>query len=91
MGNCISKINKDHFFAFEELLKNDILLSGRMMRLALDWGTKRTCMGVYSIKKAILYSETLAPLQTESWWRNIFKRVRCIIKNLRCSMTKGTP
>ena len=72
MGNCISKINKDHFFAFEELPKNDILLLGRMMRLALDWGTKRICMGVYSIKKAILYSEKLAPLQTVGWWRNIF-------------------
>ena len=24
MGNCISKINKDHFFAFEEDMKNDI-------------------------------------------------------------------
>ena len=30
-------------FAFEELLKNHILLSGGMMRLALDVGTKRTC------------------------------------------------
>ena len=67
MGNCISKTLKDHFFAFEEFLKNDILLSGGMMRLALDWGTKRTCMGVYSIKKAMLYSETLAPLQTGAW------------------------
>ena len=46
MGNCISQIFKDHFFAFEELLKNDILLSHGMMRLALDWGTKRTCTGV---------------------------------------------
>ena len=25
MGNCISKINKDYFFAFEEEMKNDIL------------------------------------------------------------------
>ena len=24
MGNCISKINKDHFFAFQEEMKNDI-------------------------------------------------------------------
>ena len=24
MGNCFSKINKDHFFAFEEKMKNDI-------------------------------------------------------------------
>ena len=36
MGNNISKILKDHFFTFEELLKNDILLSSGMMRLALD-------------------------------------------------------
>ena len=25
MGNCISKINKDHFLAFEEEIKNEIL------------------------------------------------------------------
>ena len=25
MGNCISKINQDPFFAFEEEMKNDIL------------------------------------------------------------------
>ena len=24
MGNCISKINKGHFFAFREEIKNDI-------------------------------------------------------------------
>ena len=72
MGNCISKILKDHFFAFEELLKNDILLSGGMMRLALDWSTKITCTGVYSIKKAVLYSETLAPLQAGIWWKKHF-------------------
>ena len=42
------------------------------MRLALDWCTKRTCMRVYSIKKAVLYSETLAPLQAGMWWKKIF-------------------
>ena len=49
MGNVISKTLKDHFFAFEELLKIDILLSGGVMRLDVDWGTKGTCTGVYSI------------------------------------------
>ena len=27
MGNCISKINNDHLFAFEEEMKNNILFS----------------------------------------------------------------
>ena len=61
MGNCISKTLKDHFLAFEELLKNGILLSEGMLRLALDWGTRKICTTVHLIKKAILYSETLAP------------------------------
>ena len=67
MGNCISKILRDHCFAFEQLLKNYILLSRGMMRLALDRGTKRKCMGVYSIKKAT-YFEALAPLQAGMGW-----------------------
>ena len=72
MGNCTSKILKDHFFAFQEFLKNDTLLSGGMMSLALDWGTKVTCMEVHSIRKAT-YSERLAPVQAGIWWRNLFK------------------
>ena len=55
MENCISKIFRDHFFAFEQLLKNYILLSRGMMRLALDRDTKRKYMGVYSIKKATYF------------------------------------
>ena len=73
MGNCISKGLKDDFFAFEELMKIDILLSGEMMRLVLSWGTKGTCTGIYSIKRAVLYSEALAPLQAGMLSRNIFK------------------
>ena len=41
MGNCISKINKDHFFAFEEEIKNDILffLKARQgLALTCLWG-----------------------------------------------------
>ena len=72
MGNCVSKTLKDRFFAFEEFLKNYILLSGGIMRLALDWGTKRTYMAVYSIKKTVLYSETLVPLQAAMWWKSVF-------------------
>ena len=29
MSNCILKINKDHFFAFEEEMKNDMLFFSR--------------------------------------------------------------
>ena len=36
MGNCISKINKDHFFAIEEFMKNDNLFSNGIIRFGLD-------------------------------------------------------
>ena len=40
MGNCISKINKDHFFVYEELMKNKILFSKGKARHALELGTR---------------------------------------------------
>ena len=40
MGNCISKINKDHFFVYEDLVKNDILFSKGMTRRALEIVTR---------------------------------------------------
>ena len=35
MVNCISKINKDHFFAFEEEMKNDIFFSRERQGVSL--------------------------------------------------------
>ena len=40
MGNCVSKINKDYFFSFEEEMKNDISFSNGMKRPALDMVTR---------------------------------------------------
>ena len=71
MGNCISKINKDRFFAVEELMKNDILFSNRISRFGLDTLTGGTYMRLHSIKK-IPKKITLAPLQTGVWWRDLF-------------------
>ena len=68
MGNCVSKINKYHFFVIEEFMKNDALLSNGVTRLALEWGTKKTYAGVHSIRK---FSKTLAPLQAGVWCRNL--------------------
>ena len=45
MGNCISRINKYHFFIIEEFMKNDVLFSNGVTRLALEWGTKKTYAG----------------------------------------------
>ena len=73
MGNGISKINKDHFFAFEEKMKNDILFFKGKIRCIIEMcarGKKYT--GIHSIKK---YSKTFAPLQTWMWWRSLFKQV----------------
>ena len=68
MGNCISKINKDHFFVIEEFIKNDALFSNGVTRLALELGTKKTYAGVHSIRK---FSKTLSPLHAGVWWRNL--------------------
>ena len=72
MRSCISRILKDHFFAFEELLKNDVLFSGGMMRLVFEWGNKTRCTGVHSTKNDVLHSEALASLQVCMWWKNFF-------------------
>ena len=61
MGNYISKNNKDHFFAFEEGMKNITSFEKGRVRRGLDMVTGGTYMNLYSIKK---YSKTLAPLQT---------------------------
>ena len=70
MGNCISKINKDHFFAFEEEMKHDILFfkgkTGCIIEMC-DRSKKHT--EIHTIKK---YSKTFAQLQTRTWWRNLF-------------------
>ena len=42
MGNCISKINKDPFLVYEEVIKNDLLLFERVLRRALDMGANET-------------------------------------------------
>ena len=73
MANCISKINKDHFFSFVEEMKNDILLFKGKIRCVIEMcarGKKYT--GIHSIKK---YSETIASLPTGVWWKTILKRV----------------
>ena len=40
MGNCISKINKDYFFAFEEETKNDTLFFKGKARGDLEMGIR---------------------------------------------------
>ena len=70
MGNCISKINKDHFFAFEEKMKNDILFfKGKTTCMIEMCARGKKYTGIHSIKK---YSKTFAPLQTGTWCRNLF-------------------
>ena len=70
MGNCISKINKDHFFVTEEFMKTDILFSNGVTRLTLECDTKKTYTEVHFIKKN---PEKInpAPLQTGLWWRDL--------------------
>ena len=70
MGNCISKINKDHFFAFEEEMKNFVLFYKENTWFGLDMLTGGTYMRLYSIKK---YSKMLASSQTGAWWGDLFQ------------------
>ena len=46
MGNAFSKINKDHFFAYEEFMKNDIFLENGIKRLRLDMVTRGAIRGL---------------------------------------------
>ena len=71
MGNCISKISKDHFFVCEEKMKNIIPFLKRKTWRALEMGTRGgTHMGAHSLLR---FSEimTFAPLQTGMWWRDL--------------------
>ena len=42
MGNCISRISKDHFLAFEERMKNKALSEKGSVRRGLDMVTGGT-------------------------------------------------
>ena len=37
MGNCISKINKDRFFVYEEYMKNKTSLEKERQAVPLKW------------------------------------------------------
>ena len=67
MGDCISKINKDYFFAFEEEMKYDTSFFKRKARSDLEKATRaKRYTGFHSIKK---FSNliTLYPSQTAMW------------------------
>ena len=71
MGNCISKVNQDHFFAYEEFIENGIFFSNGIARLTLDMVIRGRYTGAHSIKK--LPEKIMpAPLQTTAWWRHLF-------------------
>ena len=69
MGNCISKISKDHFLGLEEFIKNKTSLEKGKVKPRLDRRTR----GTYTrIDPMIKYSGTLDLLQTGKWWRHLF-------------------
>ena len=71
MGNYISKITKDHFFAFEEEMKNKTFLEKRKIRRGLDIITGGTYTRIHSIK-GLSKKEAFPLLQTGMLWRNLF-------------------
>ena len=62
MGNYISKISKDHFFAFEEM-ENKTSLEKRKIRRGLDIITGGTYTRIHSIK-GLSKKEAFPLLQT---------------------------
>ena len=60
MSNCLSKFNKDHFFAIEEFMKNNILFSNERVRL----GLRMLAGGRFNSLEGLSKKETFAPLQT---------------------------
>ena len=69
MGNCMSRIHKDPSFVYEEM-KNDPVFSKGLFRLAFYMSSKRPYTGGHSLIN-IPEIMTLAPLQTEVWWRGL--------------------
>ena len=90
MGNCISKINKDHFFYFWRGAENDIIfIKGKTRRVIEMCARGKKYTGIHSIKK---YSKTFAPLQTEMWWRNLWNEltlrdILCYSKSVKHCVT----
>ena len=90
MGNCISKISKDHLLALEDFMKNKTSFEKERVRPALDRFSRGTYTRIHSIK-GLSKKESFAHYKLGCGGETFFKRVRCIINKLRCIMTKGTP
>ena len=71
MGNCISRISKDHLLGLEELMKNKTSFEKGRVRPSLDRLTGGIYTKIHSIN-GLSKKETFAPLQTGMWWRNLF-------------------
>ena len=71
MGNCISKISKDHLLTLEEFMKNKTSFEKGKARPGFDILTGGTYTRIHSIN-GLSKKETFAPLQTGVWWRGLF-------------------
>ena len=86
--NCISRFSKDHFFAFEEEMKNKASFEKGRVRCGLDMVTGGTYMKLYSIKNI---QKRLPHYKLGCGGETFFKLIRRIINNLRCTLCLGTP
>ena len=91
MGNNISRILKDHFLASEVGMKNKTYFEKGRVRRSTDMVTGGTYMKLYSKKKRKVFKSVGSIANWNGVEKTFFKRVRCIINNLRCTMTQGTP
>ena len=70
MGNCISKISKDHLLGPEEFMKNKTSFEKGKVRPGPDRHTRGTYTSIHSIK-GLSKKEAFASLQTGMWWNGL--------------------
>ena len=71
MGDCISRIIKDHLLDLKELMKNATSTSKGKVRPSLDRLTEATYTRIYYIK-GLSEKEASGLLQAGMWCRNLF-------------------
>ena len=67
MKNFISKINKNSFLIFDEVLKNELSLSKELIKYTVDMCTKRKCTdqatdsSIYILKRMFIDNVIMSP------------------------------
>ena len=91
MGSCLSTISKDRLLGLEEFMKNATSLEKGKVRPSLD-RLKRGDIYEDPFHKGTFKKRNVCSITNWGVVETPFlKWVRCINKNLRCTLTQGTP